>query len=167
MHYPRVLKLINYRIAYVGGIFLFCIAGLTVFEALRRAIFTTSTMWILDVTLYLLIWAVFLGTSYAMQEHAHIAVDFVKTGLCKLLGRYSNKAITIIGYVCVLVFVLVIFRFLFSFIIPAVRNNTMSYGTFQIPIAFLYSAIAVGMVMLLITTVFIILDILSGSDEYL
>jgi len=44
-------------------------------QILLRELFGTSFNWISDISKYSMIWVVFLGSSYAFQHGAHVAVD--------------------------------------------------------------------------------------------
>ena len=49
----------------------------------------------------------------------------------------------------------------------AIRLNRMAPYNFKFPLLISYSAIVVGSVLMLVTLVFIMIDLLSGSDKYL
>lgn len=80
MRFPLWLQTCNRVLGIVSGIIILMISGLTTMEGIARGIFDSPTTWSLDVCQYLLIWAIFLGSSYAFQDKSHVSVDFIREG---------------------------------------------------------------------------------------
>ena len=51
--------------------------------------------------------------------------------------------------------------------VKAVKYATLTTTTVPIPMVWLQIAIVVGCVLMILTVIFIILDVLSGSEEYI
>ncbi len=63
------------------------------YEVFMRYLFHAPTIWVMEVTIYLVMAATFLSSAYAMREKAHVNVDFITNALSgksllylKLLG---------------------------------------------------------------------------------
>jgi C4-dicarboxylate transporter DctQ subunit len=167
MRYPLFLRRINSILANIAGVLLVIISLLSVFEAIMRSVFSNPTPWSLDISCYLLLWAIFLGTSYAYQEKGHVAVDLLCDAVQKRFGKTPRRVMSILGYIFVLATILAVFYASLTLFLSALSYNKLTTASFQIPIAYLYIAIILGSVMTVVTAVFIILDLLNGDDNYL
>jgi TRAP-type C4-dicarboxylate transport system permease small subunit len=141
-------------------------AFLSVAEGILRSLGSPTT-WTLDITLYLLLWAAFLGSSYAFQELGHIAVDFIREGVGKRFGQGLRRGLAVLGYLCTEVFLLTLVWFSFRLLRVSLLTGELTYANVQIKIAWLYSGMVVGSLLMALTVAFIILDLFSDSQRYL
>lgn len=170
MKYPKLWGKINKAIAAVAGVLALVIAFLSVYEAVARYVFNSPTSWSLNVCCYLLVWSIFLGSSYAFQEGSHVGVDMVKDWVDKKTKgakRIPRRIMSIAGYVITFIFLVVILYGAVGLTQKAMMYNQMTQATHPIPISVLYAGMMLGTVLMLITLIFIILDLLSGEDQYL
>jgi len=166
MKFPKFLKVINKTCAIIAGVLVCCIALLATFEAFMRHS-GNPTVWSSDVTLYMLLYAVFLSSAYAFQEKGHVAVDFVQLGIGKAFGKKAQKSVAVFCYLVVEVFVAVLLWASTKMFISANFLHKMTFATIRIPITILYGAMVFGSVLMAITVLFIILDLTSSSDKYI
>jgi TRAP-type C4-dicarboxylate transport system permease small subunit len=61
--------------------------------------------WSEEISIYLMIWAVFLGTAYTLKEDAHIGVDL----LMKTIPEYMRPFFLLFQYVVAILFLSVLF----------------------------------------------------------
>ena len=165
--YPRLLARINNFLGIFSGGLVLCIGLVAVYEALARTLFNSPTSWSLDVSRYVIIWAIFLGSSYSFQEKGHVGVDFVRDIISKHYGKTAVRAVTVTGY---LVCLTVVGIFLYNGIEmcrTAIKLNSLTLANIQIPIVYLYSAIVIGSLCMMITILCIIASLLGGNDQYL
>ena len=73
----------------------------------------------------------------------------------------------VIGYIICLVFILVLFYGIIGACQTAIAYNMTTQATNPIPVIWLYSGMFTGSVLMIVTVVFILLDIFSGSEDYL
>jgi TRAP-type C4-dicarboxylate transport system permease small subunit len=132
-----------------------------------RNIFSRPTSWSLDLSTYLLIWAFFLGTAAAIQEKTHVSVDFVRNAIGKKAGKIWVRILAVGGYAFSLVYILVLLGTTSAFMKDAIRLNKMTLAIVQIPIVFLYLAMLIGCILMVVVTISIIIDLLRKNDEYL
>jgi TRAP-type C4-dicarboxylate transport system permease small subunit len=161
------MTLINKALSMVSGGLLFAIGLLSVFEACMRSLFDSPTIWSLDVSLYFLVLAIFLGSSYAYQEKGHVAVDFLKDVIEKRMGKRPRRVISVIGYIIAFITLLALMLSLGRLFISALRQNTLTIAMVQIPISILYAIMIAGTVIMVITVFFIILDLFTEDEKYL
>lgn len=169
MKYPKFMREINKWAARVSGSIVFGISALAVMEALLRQFFASPTKWSLNISCFVFIWALFLGSAYAFQEHGHVAVDLLRDLIDKKTApsRMVRRVLAIIGY-CISAVVIVVFMYGgWKLCEKAISMNALAPVTFYYPMIWIYPAIVVGCVLMLATLFFMILDLFSGSEEHL
>jgi len=94
-------------LAVMAGIILLFITAAVCYTIGMRYLFTKTTIWIIPVTEYALLWIVFLGTTWLLRERGHITTDILYTYLGKKT-KYSLDCIMFIigGLTCVAMFLL-------------------------------------------------------------
>ena len=167
MKYPQFLEKINRFTGVVSGGLIICLGLLATMEGVLRGFFSQPTSWSLDLSQYILIWMVFLGTSYAFQEKGHVSVDLFKEWVGERFGTGLLRVMNIIGYLMALTFIIVIGWCSVASFTTAIKYGKLTLGNFQIPIAYLYAAMVTGSVFMVITVVCIILDLIDGGKKYL
>ncbi|MDR2296216.1 MAG: TRAP transporter small permease subunit [Clostridiales Family XIII bacterium] len=167
MKYPRFMTIANQALGCVSGILIVSIGFLAVLEAIARSFFSRPTAWSLDISSYFLIWAIFLGSSYAYQEKGHVAVDILRDFVEKRFGKPPRRAMAFAGYLIVLLVIIVLLRAGVFITRNAMALDQLTIANFQIPIANLYIAIVIGSASMAVTAVFIMLDIAVGGEKYL
>jgi C4-dicarboxylate transporter DctQ subunit len=68
----------------LGGIFTGVMTFMVTYAVVMRYAFNRPIGWSEEISIYLMIWAAFLGAAYALKEDAHIGVDL-------LLSRLPEK----------------------------------------------------------------------------
>ncbi|MBL0715465.1 MAG: TRAP transporter large permease subunit [Desulfosarcina sp.] len=68
----------------VAGLGMLIAAIITTYEVVLRHFFHSPTIWVYDISCYILIWFGFLSASYGLKEGSHIHVDI-------LVGRMSDR----------------------------------------------------------------------------
>jgi len=148
----------------VSGAFILLIGVISVFESIMRAFFSRPTSWSMDISLYLLIWAIFLGSAYSFQEKGHVAVDLIRE-MCG--SKNTRRIMSLVSYAFCILFIIVLVFNGTNMIINAVRLKQLTLANIQIPIVYLYLAILIGSLLMLLTVIFIILDLINGGEKYL
>jgi C4-dicarboxylate transporter DctQ subunit len=151
----------------ISGLLILIIGALSVMEGIVRSVFASPTSWSMDISLYMLIWAIFLGTSYSFQEKGHVAVDFIRERIGQVWDVKARKAMAVTGYLLALVYIVVLAGDSVLMIKDALELNKLTLANVQIPIVLLYAAMLVGSVMMFVTVICIISDLISGGQKYL
>jgi TRAP-type C4-dicarboxylate transport system permease small subunit len=167
MKYPKTLHRFNELAALVAGALIIVMGLLATLEGILRGFFSSPTSWTLDVSQYILIWSIFLGTAAAFQEKTHVSVDLMKDYVGQHWGIAARKVLVIIGYVLALTFILVLTWDSVELIRSAIRLEKLTIGTMQIPIVYLYAAMLAGCLFMVATVVCIILDLVGGGKKFL
>ena len=161
---------INRICAYVSGFIVFGASVLAVMESLLRKVFTSPTTWSFNLTAAIFIWAAFLGSPWAFQELGHVSVDIFRDIIdkhTKSKKRWPRRIISIIGYLVSFIVISLILRGGWILCERAIRFNQLAPYNFKFPLIISYSAIVVGSVLMLVTLVFIVIDLISGGDKYM
>ncbi len=170
MRYPKIMEKINIGGAILCGAIVFIFALLAVMESILRQFFSSPTIWTLNITEAVFIWAAFLGSSYAFQEHGHVAVDLVRDLVdkhSKSPKRTPRRIMAVIGYFCAFIVVACILWGGWLKTMSAVETNEMWTFVFKFPKVISTLPVVIGSVQMLVTLIFMILDILAGGEKYL
>jgi len=168
MKYPEFWRKFICVLAFISGCLVLLIAGMSVLEAVLRRVFNSPTSWNLNTCCCLLIYVVFLGSPYAFQEHGHVAVDLLRDVVDKAgLKRIPRRIMSIAGYLMAFSYICVLLYSGWKLTAKAVAQGTLTTTTFPIPIASLYVAIIIGSVLMLVTLLFIILDLFAKGNKYM
>ncbi|MCL6449502.1 MAG: TRAP transporter small permease [Armatimonadetes bacterium] len=164
----RFLRKINHALAIFSGVIILSIGILSTWGTITRVLLTNPNTWSLEVSQYLLIWAIFLGSAYAFQKNTHVAVSFIREAVGKRWGSGLERKLAVLGYILALVYVLVLTWVSFHLLDTALRLHKLTTGCVQIPTAYLYLAMVLGSILMVVTLVFIILEIWKkGTNIYL
>ena len=167
MKFPEILRRFNSAVALFAGVIILIIGILTTMEGIARGLFNTPTTWSLNVAQYLLIWAIFLGSAYAFQEKTHVAVDFIREGVGNRWGRGVQRILSLCGYTLALVYVAIIAWNSIDMLEFAIKYDKLTLGIVQIPIVWLYLAMLIGSLSMIVTMFFIIVDLIGKSETYI
>jgi TRAP-type C4-dicarboxylate transport system permease small subunit len=89
-------KLIEVMAALAGVILLFITAAVC-YTIGMRYLFKQTTIWIIPITEYALLWIVFLGTTWLLREKGHITTDVLYTHLNERTRHALDTIMLIIG----------------------------------------------------------------------
>lgn len=96
----RVWKLFDRLIdlmAALAGIILVLITAAVCYTIGMRYLFTKTTIWIMPITEYALLWIVFLATTWLLRERGHITTDLIYTHLNEKAKHYLDGTMSLIG----------------------------------------------------------------------
>lgn len=167
MKFPELLRRFNAATALLAGVIILIIGILTSMEGIARGVFHNPTTWSLNVAQYLLIWAIFLGSAYAFQEKTHVAVDFIREGIGNQWGRGIQRILSLSGYTFALVYVAILAWNSIDMLELAIKYDKLTLGIVQISIIWLYLAMLIGSVTMIVTILFIILDLIGKRETYI
>ena len=167
MRFPIPIKKLNDVMVVISGALIAVIAIFAVIEVVARRFLMSPTTWTLNVSQYLLIWAILLASASAFQHKAHVSVDFIRVALARRFGLVVGRVLAVISYLASLVYIVVLGWKTVNLIKGALKTDQLTQGTIQIPSIYLYAAMLVGAVLMAVSVVSIILDLLSGSTEYI
>jgi TRAP-type C4-dicarboxylate transport system permease small subunit len=99
-------KVINVMAASAGVVLVFITAAVC-YTIGMRFLFTQTTIWIIPMTEYALLWIVFLGTTWLLREKGHITTDVIYTHLNENTKQTLDGIMFVIGgLICAAMFFL-------------------------------------------------------------
>ena len=75
--FDRLLARISQAATLFAGLCILATALIIVYEIIMRGVFHAPTEWVLEISVYLILTAGFLGLSVAFRQQAHVRVDFI------------------------------------------------------------------------------------------
>ena len=169
MRYPKFMAWINRIVAYICGLVVLIISILAVMESILRKIFSAPTIWTFNISCGMFIWVAFLGSSWAFQELGHVSVDLVRNAIdkhTKSTKRWPRRCISIFGYIASFATTSALLYGGFRLCQRALTYNQFAPYPFRFPLIISYSAIVAGSLLMMLTLVFILLDLFAGGDKY-
>jgi len=162
-----LIRKTNHVFSVVSGFLIFVVGLFSTYEAVARGFFSHPTIWSLDLSRYVMIWAIFLAAASAFLDKTHISVDFVRELLGKKWGVGLQRTLSVLGYFFALTYILVLAWYSLDLLIEALSEGKLSYGTIQIPAAYLYLSMVIGSILMGLTVIPIIAGLIRKDDEYL
>ena len=151
----NVYKTFNKILGYISGSMIAISALVMLYDVISRYVFKSPSLYASYAAAFLMLGAVFIGTSYALQAGGHVNVEvFVD----KLKPLPRNILLTI-GYLVSMVFVFFLSRACLAFTIRAFEGQWRAQGNFPIPSVLLYGVMFAGTALLFITLIITIISL--------
>jgi len=134
-----LLRLVTWA-ARLGGLMLLMVGFFVLYEVVCRYAFQSPTLWVMDYSIYFVMWAVLLGSAYTMRTRGHVLVDVV-------INKFSpaNRRIVQIGiHGIILAFTLTITAAGMLSCIRAYQMQELTLSALYIPLYYPMSSIPVG-----------------------
>ena len=149
-----VWKSINKFFGYISG-FLVVLSALVMFyDVINRYFLNTTSLFAPFIASFLMLGAVFLGTSWALQAGGHVHVEIIVDKF-KLLIK---KTCYTLGYCLSIVFVAVFLRASWGLTVRAFTGSWRAVGNLPMPSVILYGVMVFGLAMLMISLVVKIIE---------
>jgi len=158
--YNKVKKL-NYLCATLAGLVLLFITFSIFVDVFLRYFFNRPSIWITEVSSYLFLYIIFLGTAYSLQQGLHIRVTF----LLDRLGPGLVRVFDLFTSILAIFFCIVLLWQTSNMAWSAYRESWTSPTMLSAPYAAIYVSMVFGSFLLLVT--FILRTILAfvGSES--
>jgi C4-dicarboxylate transporter DctQ subunit len=134
------------EVTFVGGALAFSSLLLFV-NVLLRYLFLAPISWAEELTLYLMAWIVFVGSSVAIRTRGHIAIDLLPLALSPLARRRLALTISLL----MLIFLAVFFFYSAEHTLR-VRSVGQVMPVMQLPMWLAYLAMPVGSALMFFRT---------------
>jgi len=83
--------------AALAGVLLVLISAAMCYTIFMRFVFRQTTIWIIPMSEYALLWIVFLGTTWLLRQGGHITTDVIYIHLDEKSKRYLDFVMSVIG----------------------------------------------------------------------
>lgn len=136
--------------------FLIMAASLAIYQVVMRFVFGMPSTWSEVITRSAMIWCVFLGVAVAFKQGAMIAVDVIQNALPRRLGL----GLFVVSNVASLIFFSVLF---WQGIQMTERVIPQRLAALDMSIAWVYAALPVGSVFIIIAIIASVMRAMSGG----
>ena len=153
------LKRINSLCVTLSSLVLLFISFSIFVDVILRYFFNRPSIWVTEVSGYLFMYIIFLGTAYALQEGFHINVNFVLDQFTYPIRRIINLITSVfsMGFCIVLLWQTSLMTW------SAFKGNWVSPTLLSLPYVYIYIAMVFGSLMLFFT--FLLGTILEFKGE--
>lgn len=127
-------------------------------QVIFRYVFHNSLTWSEELSRYMFVWAAFLGAALAYSSGSHVEMDLVTS----ILKPKMKKVFKAISYVIIAVLLFNICKYGFQIV-----NETISQPSpaLRVPMAFVYLAIPIGSIGMMVVLIDNILKSITGKKE--
>ena len=132
--------------AALAGVLLVFISAAMCYTIFMRFVFRQTTIWIVPMSEYALLWIVFLGATWLLREGGHITTDVIYTHLNEKTKRTLDCIMSVIGgLACAMLFCLGVVH-MYDCIIHGVTD----VRAFTVPKSVVFIIIPIGSILLTI-----------------
>jgi TRAP-type C4-dicarboxylate transport system permease small subunit len=144
------IKKFNVICTTLAGLILLFVTFSIFVDVFFRYFFDRPSIWVTEVSTYLFLYIVFLGTAYALQQEMHIRVTFVVDQLNERRKRTANLITSIIA----MIFTLVLLWQTSVMTWAAFEGDWRSLTMLSTPFAYIYVGMVFGSFLLFLTFLF-------------
>ncbi len=156
------IKKINTICATLAGLVLLFVTFSIFVDVILRYFFNRPSIWVTEVSTYLFLYLIFLGTAYALDHDLHIRVTF----LLDRFGPRATRVINLLTSIFAMIFTLVLLWQVSIMAWTAFKEKWTSPTMLNAPYAYIYVVMVFGSFMLFLTFFFrTILQFKSGLIE--
>ena len=125
---------------------LFVLALIIAYDVVLRYVFNSPTIWVLEISEYMLVFLTFLSAAKIQKEKAHIKMDFF---YLKFPPKF-RVFVDLVFYVLIVLFSYVLLYNAVKMTITAYKYESMSNSLLEVPLYIPYAIIPVGMILLML-----------------
>lgn len=134
-----LLQLVTWA-ARLGGLMVLAVGLFVLYEVVCRYVFQSPTLWVMDYSIYFIMWAVLLGSAYTMRTRGHVLVDIV----IKKLPPAHQRIVQIGIHIIIMAFALIITAAGMHSCVRAYQMKELTLSALYIPLYYPMSSIPVG-----------------------
>ncbi len=149
-HILAGIKKINRLAATLSGCILLFVTLAIFIDVFLRYFFNSPSIWITEVSTYLFLYIIFLGTAYALQQDMHIKVTFI----VGFLGPRLTKIIDLMTAIFAMSFCLVLLWQTTVMTWAAFKEDWTSPTMLSAPYVVIYIIMVIGSLLLFLTFFF-------------
>src|SRR4051812_7451343 len=153
--------------AFAGAACLLVLVIMTVImiQVVYRFILDDPVAWVLDITIFLLVFVFFLAVAPALQSGSHIEVDMFDS----LIPKRHHKTVRLIGKLLTVAFGAIFLWYVAAFYEDIVEVDEVSFTMLIVQLKYLYWIGPIGAAQFLLTSIVLLIrfwrDPLAGDKE--
>lgn len=157
----KVLGSLTKLASYVAGMCILFTAFIIVYEIVMRGVFHAPTEWVLEVSVYLILIAGFLGLSVTYAANAHVRVSILTARMPQRVQLIAEICMAIVGFIFFVVFL----GESFDMVTTSYAFERTSPSTLRVPLFLPQLSLVIGSSLLILQFIKkIVVDITSLLD---
>jgi TRAP-type C4-dicarboxylate transport system permease small subunit len=158
-------RLINRVFAAVACLLVLVIMTAIVVQIVYRFVLGDPIAWVLDITIFLLVFVFFLALAPTLQSGGHIEVDMFDS----LIPASLHKPVRLVGKLLTVAFAAIFFWYVSAFYYDIVEVDEISFTMLIVQLKYIYWIGPLGTFQFLLTAIVLLLrfwrDPLPADDE--
>jgi TRAP-type C4-dicarboxylate transport system permease small subunit len=146
-------RVVNRVFAALACLLVLVIMTAIVVQVVYRFVLDDPIAWMLDITIFLLVFVFFLSVAPALQSGSHIEVDMFDA---LIAGRY-RKAVRLIGKILTVIFAAIFLWYVAAFYYDIVEIDEVSFTMLIVQLKYLYWIGPLGALQLLLTALVLLI----------
>jgi TRAP-type C4-dicarboxylate transport system permease small subunit len=142
-------RLVNRIFAALACLLVLVIMAAIVIQIVYRFVLNDPIAWVLDITIFLLVFVFFLAIAPALQSGAHIEVDMFDS----MIAERYRKPVRLIGKVLTVIFAAIFLWYVAAFYYDIVEVDEVSFTMLIVQLKYLYWIGPLGATQFLLTAV--------------
>ena len=159
--FQKTVKILVITGGLAGALCLLVVTLITFYEVVARYIFDSPTTWSLDYSIYLVMWATFIGAAYTLMWHGHINVEV----LVDRFPKKNQRQLKIFVYGLVLAFCIILTWTGLESCLDAYRFKEVTLSYTRTPLYVPMSAIVAGGILLILEIIRQLIELLQVSGD--
>ncbi|MDO9535176.1 MAG: TRAP transporter small permease [Bacillota bacterium] len=153
-HVNKIIEISCELLAIFSGFLIFIMCLLSTYEALSRTVFSFPTKWSLTISVFFMVYAIFLSSAYCFLKEGHIRIELI---LDKLGGAKRRIVLGIGHLICAVVVGVLGWRGI-VLTSRSFAGGWLTQTAFQVPIAYINIAIPIGCCFMLLALYLLVTD---------
>lgn len=145
----KISNLLNRINVGVAGVLLFIMMMAIVQDVILRYFFNSPSIWVTDLSRYLLCYIFFLGVSPALQSGSHVSVDL----FMKFFNERGKRWLYLISHILIIIFAATYLWALTSTTMQVFTDNRVSTTAIPVPLKWIYIIGPIGMFLFFLTAI--------------
>jgi TRAP-type transport system small permease protein len=146
-------RVVNRIFAALGCLLVLVIMAAIVVQIVYRFVLHDPIAWVLDITIFLLVFVFFLSMAPALQSGNHIEVDMFDS----LIADRYRKAVRLIGKMLTVIFATIFLWYVAAFYYDIVELDEVSFTMLIVQLKYLYWIGPIGALQFLLTAVVLLI----------
>ena len=140
---------VNRSFAVIACLLVLVIMAAIVVQIVYRFVLDDPIAWVLDITIFLLVFVFFLAVAPALQSGSHIEVDMFDS----LIPKRHHKAVRLIGKLLTVAFAAIFLWYVAAFYYDIVELDEVSFTMLIVQLKYLYWIGPLGAAQFLLTAI--------------
>src|SRR5262245_34924449 len=146
-------RVVNRIFAALACLLVLAIMAAIVIQIVYRFLLDDPVAWVLDITIFLLVFVFFLAVAPALQSGAHIEVDMFDS----MIADRHRKPVRLIGKILTVIFAAIFLWYVAAFYYDIVEVDEISFTMLIVQLKYLYWIGPLGALQFLLTAIVLLI----------